>query len=205
MDKLASRTLVAGVAALVLIVLGYILFDRPISLAAHTLAHTDWHQWGAWISMLADHHWFNALLLAGLLWGAVDAYLNGWTARSRGVVFACLSVTLAMLAGDVFKYTFGRCRPPLLFSQGQYGFVFFMGDDMHHSFPSGHTLRAFSAATALGLLFARARIPLLALACLVGVSRVVVTRHFPGDVIFGAFIGVMAALWTWRSRAATAK
>ena len=48
------------------------------------------------------------------------------------------------------------------------------------------------------LLFRRGRIFFIALAVLIGISRVVVTAHYPADVIFGAFIGIFSALWTYR-------
>jgi len=64
-----------------------------------------------------------------------------------------------------------------------------------NSTPSGHTLRAFSVKTALSLLFPRGRIVFLFVAVLAGVSRVVVTAHYPGDVLFGALIGIFSVLW----------
>ena len=33
---------------------------------------------------------------------------------------------------------------------------------------------------------------------LIGASRVAVTAHYPSDVLFGAFIGIFTALWTYR-------
>lgn len=69
------------------------------------------------------------------------------------------------------------------------------GDYMHASFPSGHTLRIFSAMTALGLIAPRLRTPALSLAAIVGASRVLALKHYPSDVLCGAFIGIAAAIW----------
>ena len=41
-------------------------------------------------------------------------------------------------------------------------------------------------------------LPLITLAVLIGVSRVVVTDHYPSDILFGAYIGVFSALWVNR-------
>lgn len=198
MENLGKRSALAAVITAIVVVVLFIWVDRPVSALASTLRHSLWAQWGTWISQLAHHQWLQLVGLVGLMWGSIDAYRNGWTKRSRGLVYVCLSFMVALLFGDVLKYFLGRCRPPLLFAHGQYGFDFLMTDDMHHSFPSGHTLRIFSLMTAIGLLFPRLRWALWGLALLVGISRVVVLRHYPSDVVCGAFIGIMSALWTWR-------
>jgi membrane-associated phospholipid phosphatase len=73
-----------------------------------------------------------------------------------------------------------------------------------HSFPSGHTITAFAAATAVavaGRSVLRSRTARLALpagvfmlAALVGLSRVAVGAHWPVDVAAGACAGVLAGL-----------
>lgn len=61
------------------------------------------------------------------------------------------------------------------------------------SFPSGHTLHAFSFALLLSA-FYPALAPLLwSFAALVGLSRVVLGLHFPSDVLIGAAVGTATA------------
>jgi membrane-associated phospholipid phosphatase len=36
-------------------------------------------------------------------------------------------------------------------------------------------------------------------AVLIGMSRVAVTAHYPSDVVFGAFIGIFTAVWTYQA------
>ncbi|OIQ50725.1 PAP2 superfamily protein [Pseudodesulfovibrio hydrargyri] len=192
------RTGWAALALGGLIIVCYLFVDRPAAEAALSLRGTAWHAAAKGLSQVANHLFFNVLVAAGLIAGAVDGLANGLTNRSRGLLYLCLSVACAMLVGDVFKELFGRARPPLLFNKGVYGFFPLAGGGMHASFPSGHTLRIFSAMTALGVLLPRLRVPALALATAVGISRVLALRHYPSDVLCGAFIGVTAALWGWR-------
>jgi membrane-associated phospholipid phosphatase len=66
------------------------------------------------------------------------------------------------------------------------------------SFPSGHAATAFAAATAVGMLHPRFRIPLLALAGTVALSRVYLGVHFWSDVLVGSLLGVAIGLATAR-------
>ena len=66
------------------------------------------------------------------------------------------------------------------------------------SFPSGHSATAFATAVAVGLVYPRLRVPLLALATLVALSRVYLGMHYATDVLVGSALGVaigLAAAW----------
>ncbi|MES2847707.1 MAG: phosphatase PAP2 family protein [Bacteroidota bacterium] len=72
---------------------------------------------------------------------------------------------------------------------------FFIRDVIHigtSSFPSGHTVSAFAAATVVALFIQNKwlQVVLLLLAILVGFSRVYLSQHFLIDVLAGSFIGV---------------
>ena len=60
--------------------------------------------------------------------------------------------------------------------------------------PSGHATTAFAVLVAFGTLWPRARTALLIYALLIAVSRVVVTAHYPSDVLAGALVGLAGAL-----------
>ncbi len=58
------------------------------------------------------------------------------------------------------------------------------------SFPSGHTLASFEAATALALHNKKMGIPALVLACLIAFSRLYLYVHYPTDVLFSVAMGI---------------
>ncbi len=58
-----------------------------------------------------------------------------------------------------------------------------------HSFPSGHTLHCFIAATVLMCYDRRLGIPALGMALLVSFSRLYLYVHFPSDNLAGALLG----------------
>ena len=57
------------------------------------------------------------------------------------------------------------------------------------SFPSGHTAASFAAVGALRAAGSRLWLPLLALAALIGFSRLYLYVHWPSDVLAGAMLG----------------
>lgn len=62
------------------------------------------------------------------------------------------------------------------------------------SFPSGHSSAAFLLVTCLCVLYGAAAAPLLIWATAVGMSRVLLGVHFPGDILAGASMGTVIAL-----------
>ncbi|MCB2171068.1 MAG: phosphatase PAP2 family protein, partial [Deltaproteobacteria bacterium] len=116
---------------------------------------------------------------------------------SRVLLYVCISAAVAMVIGEGLKYLLGRYRPVMLFEQNLYGFHFFSGKWELNSTPSGHTIRAFSILTALSLVYRRWMPLFISIAVLIGISRVLVTAHYPSDVLFGAYIGIFTALWTF--------
>lgn len=58
------------------------------------------------------------------------------------------------------------------------------------SFPSGHTLASFEAATVLAIHNKKMGIPALLLACLIAFSRLYLYVHYPTDVLFSVAMGI---------------
>lgn len=58
------------------------------------------------------------------------------------------------------------------------------------SFPSGHTLASFEAATVIAINNKKLGIPALILACLIAFSRLYLYVHYPTDVLFSVAMGI---------------
>ena len=196
-NKLGKQTIFIGILTIFIVVLFYQFIDLPIAKAAHKLQGTFLVTACTVISDLASHQLIMTITFLTILIGVYDTVVNGQSTRSRSLLLIALATGSAMLIGDELKWFFGRCRPPLFFKDGAYGFTWFSGEYLKNSFPSGHTLRAFSLTSAIAVLLPRKRYIPLIVAVLVGISRVVVGKHYPSDVIFGAFIGMTCAAWSY--------
>ncbi|MCB0631915.1 MAG: phosphatase PAP2 family protein [Saprospiraceae bacterium] len=70
-----------------------------------------------------------------------------------------------------------------------------------NSFPSGHTMSAFTLYTFLALCLPRKKINsviLIALPIMVGVSRIYLIKHFLEDVLVGALVGVILGVLLYK-------
>lgn len=107
--------------------------------------------------------------------------------------FIFLAVGVPGLLANIAKRIVGRARPEVAEEAGPFVFDHFINDWTHQSFVSGHAATIFAVAFVVGFLSRRWFWPALAVAVLVGVSRVVVGAHYPSDVIGGAVIGTLGA------------
>jgi len=115
--------------------------------------------------------------------------------------------TITALTAQIVKHIFDAPRPKLYF-QNQLSHIHFVkGVDMLmlHSFPSGHTVSAFTTAV-LFAYWAKNKfwgLPLLILAMCVAYSRMYLSQHFFEDVTAGSVIGTITTvcLITWLANA----
>lgn len=109
------------------------------------------------------------------------------------------SAIVGGLVSTAFKEALQIPRPPAVLAADAFHMI---GHKLELvSFPSGHTLSAFAAATllALGLGLRGWRLAvLLLLATLVGLSRIAVGAHWPLDVLGGAVLGSLCAWVGWQ-------
>ena len=109
------------------------------------------------------------------------------------VAFLFAAIALPSLAVTIVKRLIGRARP---FVGGHVDPFLYMPPIWrpdYASMPSGHAATAFAAAIAVGLLWPRMCIPMLAYAFLIAASRVVLDAHYLSDVIVGAAAGTVGA------------
>lgn len=103
------------------------------------------------------------------------------------------AVVMAGIIGGVLKFAIGRMRPVFLETLGQTGFYPFTNEWAFNSMPSGHAMASFAGLVMIGLLSPKWKWLTWTLAIIIGVSRIAVGDHFPSDVLFGAFIGMVSA------------
>ena len=196
-DLLKRTTITAGISVIIYLVL-FFFFDRDIVIWIHNNHSNTWvFQLGTYISYLAKGSFVKlGIAFCFILIFTCDSGLEKrWT---RYLLYICISGSVAIIIGDGCKYLLGRYRPIMLFEENLYGLHFFSSKWALNSTPSGHTLRAFAILTALSLLYRRFAVVFISVAVLIGASRVAVTAHHPSDVLFGAFIGIFTAAWTYK-------
>lgn len=121
----------------------------------------------------------------------------------RGAFLLATSYGVTSIFAQIIKPLFDAPRPKLYFSD-QLGKIHFVpGVDIlsRNSFPSGHTVTAFSAVVVFAYLSKNKNWPplFLLLAILIGYSRMYLSQHFFEDVtagsVFGVFITVFWLAW----------
>ena len=108
------------------------------------------------------------------------------------------SIILAYIVCAILKFVFGRYRPIEYFNNHLYGFHFFSFSHNMTSTPSGAGTMAFAGLFALATIFNKRymTIILLLLATLIGIARIIILDHYVSDILFGAYVGILAVLWT---------
>lgn len=131
----------------------------------------------------------------GFLRAAPMAVARGWASLSRAAGFVMASLALSAAIVHILKLTVGRARPKALFNEEIYAAFPLSFDTTLSSFPSGHSQTVWSIMTALMFLYPRAWPLFAAWATVVTASRVIVGAHYPSDVLMGAFIAAMSAIY----------
>ncbi len=115
------------------------------------------------------------------------------------LVLVFLAIGGPGLAVSIVKRVIGRLRPWAFDTQGHLAFDPTAWTSAAAGFPSGHATTAFAAAIVLAALWPRARIPLLVLAALAALARIVLDAHYTSDAIGGAIFGSLGAVLVVRA------
>jgi membrane-associated phospholipid phosphatase len=109
--------------------------------------------------------------------------------------FLFLSVALSALVTDVIKWCVGRGRPFVGGEANPFNFSHFAGTPAFASFPSGHATTAFALAVAVAAVWPKARVAMAVYALIIAATRLVLLAHHPSDVVAGALVGIIVAMF----------
>lgn len=115
--------------------------------------------------------------------------------RQWACIAATVSAALALGLNQVIIHLWERPRP---FAAHQV--VLLLKPSPDPSFPSDHATFAFAVAVSIVLVSRRIGIVALAMAALIGFSRVYVGEHYVSDVVVGALIGAVTAFGVFQLR-----
>lgn len=109
--------------------------------------------------------------------------------------FLFCAVLASTLISEAIKWCVGRGRPFVGGEANVLQFSHFAGTPAYSSFPSGHATCAFALAFAVSALWPRARTAMLVYALFICATRLVLLAHHPSDVVAGALVGVIGAMF----------
>jgi membrane-associated phospholipid phosphatase len=109
--------------------------------------------------------------------------------------FLFFAVLVPVLTGELIKWIVGRGRPFVGGQADAFNFAPFVGTEAYASFPSSHAIVGFALAFAVTALWPRARAAMMVYAILIAASRLVLLAHHPSDVVAGALVGIVGAMF----------
>ena len=108
---------------------------------------------------------------------------------------ALVTLVVSHLIVQLIKRTVGRPRPSCAMASAA-----LVIEPDRFSFPSGHAAAAMAVAFVYASAFPSLALPLVVLAAAVGLSRVFLGVHYPGDVVIGQVIAVLTGLVALHTR-----
>ena len=131
---------------------------------------------------------------SGIFWILLSITLMMFQKTRRCGMTMGIALLLGLILGNgVMKNLFARPRPYHLDPTLSFRLLWSeMSTDF--SFPSGHTLASFEAATSIFLYYKKWGIATLSFAALIGISRIFLLVHYPSDVLAGALFGILFAV-----------
>lgn len=193
-----------GVLLTVLSVLSIFYFDQALTQWFHSEFEGRLEPWARIITWFGTGDTYFLISVIGYFLARL--FQKRWTHRSwarrwaqaRGhFSFMFLSFMVSGGLVLVLKAVFGRCRPYYSPNYAPLNFRPFTLDWNYQSYPSGHTQVGFTLAAFLSLLYPRATRYFFSFAALIGLSRVILEKHYLGDVLAGAYVGILGTYIAW--------
>ena len=200
-----------GVGALVTAILALACvfgFDKPLYLFIHNQNCNPWtFGGGVWCNVavvlgkvFSTKVWLAVSIISVITFFIYKAVTNDNDFRfafikikNSNAFYVFCSVCLAIITTGILKVLIGRSRPIIYEALNSTIFIPGTFESAFNSMPSGHTAVSFAGLVMLGMLAPRIKWATWSLAIIVALSRVYVGAHWVGDVIFGAFVGMLCA------------
>ena len=131
----------------------------------------------------------------GVFWICLAVLLLFFSKTRRAGLGMLLAMGLGLLVCNVtLKPLVGRMRPyDFQWEHFKVTIDLLIDRETSFSFPSGHTIASFEAATVLLKNHKGLGVPAMILAVLIAFSRLYLYVHYPTDVIFSVFAGILFA------------
>ncbi len=129
---------------------------------------------------------------AGIFWIAIAVILLFFPKTRRvGLGMGAALIIGLLVCNLTLKPLTARIRP-YDYQLQHFGVTVKLLIEAQHdfSFPSGHTIASFEAATVLLIHSKKAGIPAVVLACLIAFSRLYLYVHYPTDVLVSVVLGI---------------
>lgn len=177
---------------LVLIALSIIFilgFDRQVSYYFYN--HQFFISFFKFITNVGSFEWVFLSILIFIL-------ASFWFESLRKYIFViCVSVVMADAIVIALKYICGQARPVLFFRENIYGFYPFIFKHNYDSMPSGHT--TINATLAFSVFLKNKKVGLIFIvwSILVGLSRIILLKHYVSNVLISFAISIIVALFVF--------
>ena len=178
------------VAYIVLVLLAYFFVDQSVATYFHQLDLSHNLPVLNWLTALGK--WKIYILILGLA-GLYFHFIQKNTVYESRSWYLLGCVLIPNIVGFIIKICLSRARPELFFEHNSYGFYFLQTKDLYWSLPSGHAVTVFGFVCGIGLVFPRFFYPVLILAFLVALSRIVLCQHYVSDVMSGFYLSILVA------------
>lgn len=128
---------------------------------------------------------------AGILWIVIALILLFNVKTRKCGILIIIAMVIGLIIGNIIlKNLIARPRPFSLDESIQ----LLIPKPIDYSFPSCHTMASFEAAVIIFLYNKKWGILAIAIAILIGFSRMYLFVHYPSDVLFGAILGCIIAI-----------